>query len=964
MVITLKWIYKVKLDESGGVLKNKARLVARAYHQKEGIDFEESFAPVARLEAIRIFIAFAAYMNMVVYQVDVKTAFLNGILREEDQVENGVVELYFVRIEYQLAYIFTKPLAREQLEFLIKKLGMQSMSPKTLKKLAVEEECIGANKKYVVNAVVLRTILDIYPRVKGVNFTDVPDDDTTLAFLIKLGYKGPLYKHTNMFVDHMHQPWRTLAAIINKCLSGKTAMLCKLIESQEYGLSIPEIMLTEAIKQSKSYQMFIKYSTGQIPSKKSRGKGSQRKKTADNFQETIDVSEESEPEPEPVKRKTSSKRRVKKKVTLSANDNIISDDADTALELGKSISKTEAGEAEATRQVLATHARIVIEFVPDPTKRRKSGKVTSDPPKKLKGVPSLTPEEQEDIDIMQALKESKKTRTGTKPAVPDEEKEVTKENVILEWGSEQESEYSEEDKLDDEEKDDKEVDVDDEDDETESDEDDIYKYKIRMQKDEDEELLNAKVKDSDKGDEEVTDAAKADAEKTLKVKDNAKKTKLHPTSSSLSVSSGFGDQFLKLSSNSYLVSTVKDTTEAEINSLLEVKIQSEFLISSLNPCYLLRVAKLEKYMSYRKKIDLFAEALVALKTQVPSIIDNYLGSKVRDVFQKELKKHTANLIQKYSLQQIPELPKKQIPTVDLEQESEKTPSNILKIIKEQAEKQKMPKLDWNNPQGYHYPFDLSKPLPLQGHPGYQTIVVDYFFNNDMEYLKSLDPKRTYTTSITKTKATWYEIDGIEDMSFSVKKLHIYGHLEEIVVKRADRQFYKFKEGSSPFKKVVEDLQLSIESYQKKLNITPPQQTFTITEFKELYTPSHKSPGVIYEDLTKQKRVMRADELYKFSDGALKKVRVELHHRIRDFHLEYNTEGWLGERSFGNLDSWLVLGTRDGTTTDDANSKSALEQAGIIFDSWANQHLTYADKDLVNAVDISYLKIKVSRPNGT
>ncbi|GJW71428.1 hypothetical protein Tco_0128345 [Tanacetum coccineum] len=73
------------------------------------------------------------------------------------------------------------------------------------------------------------------------------------------------------------------------------------------------------------------------------------------------------------------------------------------------------------------------------------------------------------------------------------------------------------------------------------------------------------------------------------------------------------------------------------------------------------------------------------------------------------------------------------------------------------------RLDWNNTEGDLYPFDLSKPLPLQGHPGHQTIVVDYFFNNDMEYLKSLDPKRTYTTSITKTKATWYEIDEIGDM---------------------------------------------------------------------------------------------------------------------------------------------------------------------------------------------------------
>ncbi|GKB81432.1 retrovirus-related pol polyprotein from transposon TNT 1-94 [Tanacetum coccineum] len=83
MVITFKWIYKVKLDKLGGILKNKDRLVARDYRQEEGIDFEESFALVAILEAIRIFLAFAAHMNIVVYQMDVKTAFLNGNLREE-----------------------------------------------------------------------------------------------------------------------------------------------------------------------------------------------------------------------------------------------------------------------------------------------------------------------------------------------------------------------------------------------------------------------------------------------------------------------------------------------------------------------------------------------------------------------------------------------------------------------------------------------------------------------------------------------------------------------------------------------------------------------------------------------------------------------------------------------------------------------------------------------------------------
>ncbi|GKC60359.1 retrovirus-related pol polyprotein from transposon TNT 1-94, partial [Tanacetum coccineum] len=83
MVITLKWIYKVKLDELGDIIKNKARLVTRGYRQEEGIDFDESFAPVARLDAIRIFLAYAAHINIVVYQMDVNTAFLNGILHEE-----------------------------------------------------------------------------------------------------------------------------------------------------------------------------------------------------------------------------------------------------------------------------------------------------------------------------------------------------------------------------------------------------------------------------------------------------------------------------------------------------------------------------------------------------------------------------------------------------------------------------------------------------------------------------------------------------------------------------------------------------------------------------------------------------------------------------------------------------------------------------------------------------------------
>ncbi|GKD83470.1 hypothetical protein Tco_1350309 [Tanacetum coccineum] len=73
------------------------------------------------------------------------------------------------------------------------------------------------------------------------------------------------------------------------------------------------------------------------------------------------------------------------------------------------------------------------------------------------------------------------------------------------------------------------------------------------------------------------------------------------------------------------------------------------------------------------------------------------------------------------------------------------------------------RLDWNNPEGYCCPFDLTKPLPLKGHPGHLTVAAEYFFKNDLEFLKSSAPKKKYTTSIMKTKAARYEIVGIEDM---------------------------------------------------------------------------------------------------------------------------------------------------------------------------------------------------------
>nr|GEV01289.1 hypothetical protein [Tanacetum cinerariifolium] len=302
------------------------------------------------------------------------------------------------------------------------------------------------------------------------------------------------------------------------------------------------------------------------------------------------------------------------------------------------------------------------------------------------------------------------------------------------------------------------------------------------------------------------------------------------------------------------------------------------------------------------------------------------------------------------------------------------------------------KLDWNNPERDRNHYDLTKPLPLQGESPNLTVAANYFFNNHLEYLKSFDPTKNYATSITKTKAARYEIKGIEDMvptlwstvkheydkdaekgikrwgerqklwyrsrlnkfsktnvystqkilsvvSVKVERLHGYGYLEEIVVKRADRQKYKFKEGDfiDLHLNDIEDMLLLAVQHRnltEKLNITAPQKTYPGIEYKELYTPSGDPTGIVYEDLDNQPRLMRANELYKFSDGTLQAVRDEIHHRIRDFSLEFNKEmplrkwskvdvkiSWsslltsccLKEGSSGIWSNWLVLENLRWTT---------------------------------------------------
>ncbi|GJS31917.1 hypothetical protein Tco_0492537 [Tanacetum coccineum] len=220
------------------------------------------------------------------------------------------------------------------------------------------------------------------------------------------------------------------------------------------------------------------------------------------------------------------------------------------------------------------------------------------------------------------------------------------------------------------------------------------------------------------------------------------------------------------------------------------------------------------------------------------------------------------------------------------------------------------RLNWHNAEGKQYLFDLRKPLPLiSNHRGHHVIPFDYFINNDLEYLKGGSLRRKYSTSVTKTKAATYEFQWIEDMvpniwslvkvlydkhayrvtSLTIMKRYDYGHLDEIEVRREDQQLYKFKEGDFPRLRLqdIEDMLLLL--VQQKLT------NLTIDERFGLNVALHPQ-GVIYKDQNNINRLMRTDELHKFSDGTLNDVQTTLHDITLRIRMKY-----LPKRKWSGLD---------------------------------------------------------------
>ncbi|GJZ04394.1 hypothetical protein Tco_0537669 [Tanacetum coccineum] len=274
----------------------------------------------------------------------------------------------------------------------------------------------------------------------------------------------------------------------------------------------------------------------------------------------------------------------------------------------------------------------------------------------------------------------------------------------------------------------------------------------------------------------------------------------------------------------------------------------------------------------------------------------------------------------------------------------------LEYFCEEVYKATTEKLDWINPEGRQYPHDLRKPLPLvPNSQGRYVIPFHHFINNNLEYLRGgishWGKKRRQLYAFATTRESACDVYSKRRI-IAVTKVEIvewqnYKHLDWITVRRDDDILYKFKEGdfhrlriqdiegmllllihgkvtnlnveeriafnvslrmftrSVVIQRRVEDLQLGVESYQKKLNLTKPDTYRSNLRRQDAYTPYSDPRGFIYENKDKKNRLMRIDELHKFSDGTLDDVRTALNDRLKGIRMAYLPQTFWSQRDKAN-----------------------------------------------------------------
>ncbi|GJV67357.1 hypothetical protein Tco_1482866 [Tanacetum coccineum] len=829
---------------------------------------------------------------------------------------------------------FSKPQREETYQVTLEDLKLSPCYPAFL----ITAEVLGIYMHQFWNTITKIRDTDAY------KFVALPSEEELLSFIKELGYSGKCNMLSDIHTDQMHQPWRTFAAIINRCISGKTTGLDRLGESraqiltkpfmrniinlhtvrndsllgtlkfvtktndtQKYGALIPDEMINQNIKDSKEYKTYYDFATGKVEPKK-----------AMKFKKVSSPSRILSPvlEAEHVKKAKRVKRPAKKSTTAPTACVVIRDNHGVSVSKKKAPAKADRGKgiellSDAALLEDAQLKKALRKSRQDTHKLQDSG---SRVPDVLKANSSDSDNESwgdsadESDDINDNDNDDDNANNDDSENEDDNGNDAHDSERTNSDDDDENPSFTLKD-YDEEEHDEEYESHDDYENVYEEEDDDLYK-------DVDVRLLGVEQEQERKGDEEITDADQnVSQEKSYEqVIEDAHVTltssqKTESLKQSSSVSSDFASKVLILDNVPPIVN--------EVASMMNVKNVDGLL--SIRIGYATRTALQSYTQEFEKKAQeerkLYIDGVEKsvkdiIKDEVKSLLPQILPKEVSNFHHPvlsrfELKKILLDKIEKSKLYQAApehrELYAGRVKSYKFDKELFSSYGNIskdaeppkgskLKDSKSRLSKgtKSQPKSSGKSVKEEKLVFEVVnsetpqdqggdtkdqpnvKSLPFIKAQGRQVVPADYFFNNDLEYLKGRSSSRKYTTSTTKTKAAKY---GFQFCCFSVSKelsnleIHVIFDLN-VALRMFTRHIVILK--------WVEDLQLGVESYQKKRNITKPK-TFRSGISKRTPYTAYKNPqGIIYQDKLKRNRLMRSDELYKFCDGTLKSVRRVLH----------------------------------------------------------------------------------------
>nr|GEW49440.1 hypothetical protein [Tanacetum cinerariifolium] len=705
------------------VLKNKARLVAHGFRQEEGIDFEESFAPVARIKAIRIFIANAAHKNMTIFQMDVKTTFLNGKLKEEVCVSQpeGFVNHDNHRMCVVDPTLFTRKARNDLLLVQIYVDDIIFSSTNTGMCNEFSNLMTTKFKMSIMGKMLFFLGLQISQSPRGI-------------FINQSKYASEIVKEYGMLTsDYVDTPMipqycdnkSAIALCCNNVIAQRLTFESQAHRTQIYGDILLESLTSPEMKETQAYKTYLGFSTRATPPKKAQN----FMKPASPKLTIVPVSIE-----EPTRKSERVKRPTKKSIEASARGVVIIETPEMPLTKNKEkvdvtqdIPHTDAEivspmDVHVYHEVLSQQTPILLtvpvsvisasslvfsivipQSLPSFTPPLQQSKSTPPPTTKATNPPSTLP------DFASVFQFNNRVTTLEKEVVELKKDPLHTQVTALV--------------------------------------DDHLDARLGATRDEFMNFLStsltARITKQVKNQlpqilpEEVSNFAPCQKDKD---EDH----------------SAVSDRGLKKRKTSKDVEPAKGpkAKESQSGSSKGNKSQSKSFGKSVQSVELeFEVADSDMPQDEEENLGNNDEE----PKEKPSNTFDELMSTPIDFFAFIINGlNVKNLTQETLLGPAFKLLKG---TRSNYAEFEYDFKEFYKAFSE--------KFDWENPKGDDYPFDLTKPLPLVMSGNHQKVPVDYFFNNDLKYLQGVLSTMTYMTSITKTKATQYDLPGIKDMVLNI-----------------------------------------------------------------------------------------------------------------------------------------------------------------------------------------------------